>query len=163
GTAALELLREKPDLDAVVVPLGGGGLLSGSLIASKTLRPNIRVFGVEPELADDWRRSLARGERVQIEPPPTIADGLRTTIPGQITFPIVRSMAEGVLTVTETEIKATIRFLLTRMKLLTEPSGAVAAAAVFHDKLPGDVHSVGIILTGGNVDLDVLAQICEEA
>ncbi len=163
GTATLELLTEKPDLDAIVVPLGGGGLLSGTVIAAKSLRPQIRVLGVEPELADDWHQSLERGERVEIKPPPTIADGLRTTIPGQITFPIVRSMAEGVLTVSEAAIKSTIRFLLTRMKLLTEPSGAVAAAAVFHDKLPGDVHSVGIILTGGNVDLNLLAQICEEA
>ncbi len=162
GTAALELLHEQPDLDAIVVPLGGGGLLSGTLIAAKALRPQIRVFGGEPELANDWYRSLQRGERVEIAPPATIADGLRTTIPGEVTFPIVRSMAEGVLTVSEAEIKSTMRFLLTRMKLLTEPSGAVAAAAVFHEKLPGTIHSVGIILTGGNVDLDVLARICAE-
>jgi threonine dehydratase len=163
GTAALELLNEKPDLDAILVPLGGGGLLSGTLVAAKALQPQIRVFGTEPELANDWYQSLQRGERVEIKPPATIADGLRTTVPGEVTFPIVRSMAEGVLTVSEAEIKSTMRFLLTRMKLLTEPSGAVAAAAVFHEKLPGKIHSVGIILTGGNVDLDVLARICGEA
>jgi len=162
GTAALELLEEKPDLDAIVVPLGGGGLLSGTLVVSKALSPNMRVFGAEPELANDWSQSLLRGERIEIAPPPTIADGLRTTVPGEVTFPIVRSMAEGVLTVSEGEIKSTMRFLLTRMKLLTEPSGAVGAATVFHEKLPGKVHSVGIILTGGNVDLDVLARICGE-
>jgi len=160
GTAALELLEEKPDLDAIVVPLGGGGLLSGTLIAAKALHPHIRIFGVEPELANDWYRSLRAGERTAIAPPATIADGLRTSIPGELTFPIVRSLAEDVLLVSEEEIKATVRFLLSRMKLLTEPSGAVAAAALLHKKLPADLQSVGVILSGGNVDLDVLAQIC---
>ncbi|HMJ63286.1 MAG TPA: threonine/serine dehydratase [Bryobacteraceae bacterium] len=160
GTAALELLEENPGLDAIVVPLGGGGLLSGTLIAAKALRPHIRIFGVEPELANDWYRSLRAGERTAIPPPATIADGLRTPIPGAITFPIVRALAEDVLLVSEEEIKATVRFLLSRMKLLTEPSGAVAAAALLHKKLPPDLKSVGVILSGGNVDLDVLAQIC---
>ena len=163
GTAALELMREQPDLDAIAVPLGGGGLLSGTLIAAKTLRPGIRVFGVEPELADDWRQSLTKGEQVAIAPPPTIADGLRTAIPGKITFPIVQSMAEDVLLVSEEEIRATLRFLLTRLKILTEPSGAVAAAAAMNRKLPGDVRKIGVILSGGNVDLPVLADICKEA
>lgn len=160
GTAALELLEQKPDLDAIVVPLGGGGLLSGTLIAVKALRPDIRIFGVEPELANDWYRSLRAGERTAIPPPATIADGLRTPIPGEITFPIVRALAEEVLLVSEEEIKATVRFLLSRMKLLTEPSGAVAAAALLHKKLPAGLQSVGVILSGGNVDLDILAQIC---
>jgi threonine dehydratase len=162
GTAALELLQEEPELDAVAVPLGGGGLLSGTSVAAKTLRSNIRVFGVEPELANDWDLSLKRGGRVEIPPPPTIADGLRTPTPGHITFPIVRSMVEDVVLVSEHEIKATMRFLLTRMKTLTEPSGAVAAAAALHRKLPAGIRSVGIILSGGNVDLDVLAAICSE-
>ena len=100
---------------------------------------------------------------MEIAPPPTIADGLRTPIPGTVTFPIVQAMAEGVLLVSEEEIKATMRFLLTRMKTLTEPSGAVAAAAVLHKKLPADIRSVGVILSGGNVDLDVLSDICREA
>jgi threonine dehydratase len=163
GTAALELLRDKPDLDTIAVPLGGGGLLSGTLVVAKALRPAIRVFGVEPELANDWYLSLRRGERVEIAPPPTIADGLRTPIPGTVTFPIVQPMAEGVVLVTEEEIKATMRFLLTRMKMLVEPSGAVAAAAVLHRKLPTDIRSVGVIISGGNVDLDVLSEICREA
>lgn len=162
GTAALELLREKPNLDAIVTPLGGGGLLSGTLIAAKSLRPDIRVFGVEPALANDWYLSLEKGEPVGIAPPPTIADGLRTTIPGKITFPIVRSTAEGVILVSEEEIKAAMRFILTRMKLLAEPSGAVGAAAVLHKKLPAGIRSVGVILSGGNIDLDVLAEICCE-
>jgi len=163
GTAALEMLRDRPELEAIAVPLGGGGLLSGTLVAAKALRPDIRVFGVEPELANDWFLSLERGERVEIAAPRTIADGLRTPIPGTLTFPIVQEMAEGVLLVSEEEIKATMRFLLTRMKMLTEPSGAVAAAAVLHGKLPTDIRSVGVIISGGNVDLDVLSDICREA
>ncbi len=163
GTATLELLQQHPDLDALVVPLGGGGLLSGALIAAKKLRPSINVFGVEPALANDWFLSLRSGERVEIASPPTLADGLRTTIPGNITYPIIRDMADGVLLVSEDEIKVTMRFLLTRTKLLVEPSGAVAAAAVLHGKLPGAFKRVGIILSGGNVDLPVLASICKEA
>jgi threonine dehydratase len=163
GTATLELLHQHPDLDALVVPLGGGGLLSGALIAAKKLRPGIRVFGVEPALANDWFLSLQSGERVEIASPLTLADGLRTTIPGNITFPIIKELADGVLLVSEEEIKVTMRFLLTRMKLLIEPSGVVAATAVLHGKLPGAFKRVGIILSGGNVDLPVLASICKEA
>ncbi|MFL6415557.1 MAG: pyridoxal-phosphate dependent enzyme, partial [Bryobacteraceae bacterium] len=146
GTAALELLREHPDLEAIAVPLGGGGLLSGTLIAASELRPDIKVFGVEPELANDWYQSVQRGERIEIAPPPTIADGLRTPIPGKITFPIVQKLVDSVLTVTEEEIKATVRFLLSRMKILAEPSGAVAAAAVLHRKLSPEFQSVGILI-----------------
>ncbi|MBV9611130.1 MAG: pyridoxal-phosphate dependent enzyme, partial [Acidobacteriaceae bacterium] len=138
GTAALEMMQDLPEVDAIAVPLGGGGLLSGTLITVKALRENVRVFGVEPELANDWYLSLRRGEPVEIPPPPTLADGLRTQTPGKVTFPIVRSMAEAVALVSEEEIQATIRFLLTRMKMLVEPSGAVAAAAVLHKKLPRD-------------------------
>lgn len=163
GTVGLEMVREKPQLNALAVPLGGGGLLSGTLIAAKALRPDVRVFGVEPELANDWYLSLRRGEPVEIPPPATIADGLRTPAPGNVTFPIVRAMAEDVVLVSEDEIKAAMRFLLTRMKMLVEPSGAVAAAAVLARKLPRDIRSVGIILSGGNVDLDVLAGICAAA
>jgi threonine dehydratase len=163
GTAALELIRERPGLDAIAVPLGGGGLLSGTLVGTKALRPDHRVFGVEPEIANDWYLSLRRGEPVEIPIPPTIADGLRATVPGMITFPIVRAMAEGVALVSDNEIKATMRFILTRMKMVVEPSGAVAAAAVLHKKLPADIRSIGIIVSGGNVDLDVLSDICSEA
>jgi threonine dehydratase len=163
GTAALEFFSQTGDLDALAVPLGGGGLLSGTLAAAKALRPQMRVFGVEPELADDWHRSLRRGERVEIAPPATIADGLRTPVPGKITFPMVQALVDDVVLVSEEEIKQTVRFLLTRMKLLVEPSGAVAAAAVLHGKLPAGIGSVGVILSGGNVDLDVLGDICKEA
>ena len=121
------------------------------------------MFGVEPELASDWYQSLQAGKRTAIAPPLTIADGLRTPIPGEVTFPIVRELAEGVVLVSEEEIKATSRFLLSRLKLLTEPSGAVAAAALLHKKAPAGVRKAGIILSGGNVDFDVLAEICQAA
>jgi threonine dehydratase len=160
GTAALEFLHEKPELEALAVPLGGGGLLSGTLVVAKALKPAIRVFGVEPALADDWYQSLRKGDRVEISPPPTIADGLRTQMPGKITFPIVRELAEEVILVSEEEIKEAVRFVLSRMKILVEPSGAVAAAAALRRKLPRDLRSLGILLSGGNVDFDVLAGIC---
>jgi threonine dehydratase len=163
GTAALELLQEQPGLEALLVPLGGGGLLAGTLIVAQELRPGMKVFGVEPDLANDWYQSLQRGEPVEISPPATIADGLRTPAPGVITFPIVSQSVERVLTVSEEEIKATVRFLLSRMKMLVEPSGAAAAAAVLYRKLPAVAESVGIILSGGNVDFDVVAAICREA
>ncbi len=157
GTCALELLEQQPDLDALVVCLGGGGLLAGCAIAAKALRPQIRVFGVEPEIANDYWLSLRKGEPVEIPPPATIADGLRTTKPGQWNFPIIQRLVDGVLLVTENEIRETAKFILTRMKLVVEPSGAVAAAAVLAGKLPQRFQRIGIILSGGNVDLETLA------
>ena len=163
GTAALEFLQDQPELEALLVPLGGGGLLAGTLIVKQELRPEMKVFGVEPELANDWYLSLERGAPLEISPPATIADGLRTLAPGIITFPIVRRFVGRVLTVSEEEIKATVRFLLSRMKMLVEPSGAAAAAAVLHRKLAAVTGPVGVILSGGNVDFDVVAAICREA
>ncbi len=162
GTAALELFQEKPDIDAIVTPLGGGGLLSGTIVVARALRPEMRVFGAEPAIANDWYLSLERGERTAIPPPATIADGLRTVIPGKLTFPIVQTRTERVVLVSEEEIKSSVRFLLTRMKLVVEPSGAVAAAAVLYEKLPPEIRSAGVILSGGNVDLKALAEICAE-
>jgi len=163
GTAALELLADQPDLDAIFAPLGGGGLLAGTAVVAKAHNPQIRVFGVEPELASDWYQSLRAGQRTAIAPPSTIADGLRTPIPGEVTFPIVRELAEDVILVSEEEIKAAVRFLLSRLKLLTEPSGAVSAAALLHKKAPAGIRKAGIILSGGNVDFDVLSDICRVA
>lgn len=160
GTAALEFLEEVPALDAIAVCLGGGGLLAGTLIAAKAMKPTIKVFGVEPELGNDWALSMQAGRRIGVEAPATIADGLRTTKPGAITFPIAQEMVDGILLVTDDEIKATVRFLLTRLKIVVEPSGAAAAAAVLHRKLPAAVKKVGVLITGGNVDLDALAVIC---
>ena len=159
GTAAKELLEEIPDLDAIVVCVGGGGLLSGSSIAARHLRPSIRIFGVEPELANDTYLSFATGERVKIDTPPTIADGLRSQSPGELTLPILRQHVEQMLLVSEDEIRRALKFLLLRMKILVEPSGAVSAAAVMFKKLPPGMERVGVILSGGNVDYEQLAEL----
>ena len=157
GTAALELLEEVPDLDSLVAPIGGGGLMSGCSIAAKHLRPGIRVIGVEPEKGNDAFLSLQAGTRIEIPPPDTIADGLRTPVPGVITFPILQKNVERVVLVSDDEIRTAVKFLLTRLKILVEPSGAVGAAAALSGKLPAGLGRVGIVLSGGNVDFDLLA------
>lgn len=157
GTVALELLEECPDLDALVVCVGGGGLLSGCATAAKALNPEIRVFGVEPERANDTWQSFRVGRIVQIPPPDTIADGLRPTAPGKLTFPIIQRLVEDILLVSEEEIRETVKYVMTRMKTVVEPSGAVAAAAILWGKLPKGIHRPGIVVSGGNVDWDVLA------
>ena len=159
ATCGLELLEDVPELDCVLAPCSGGGLFAGVATAARTLNPRIRCFPVEPASADDTRQSFVKGERVGIPPPPTIADGLRVQIPGELTFPIVQQLAEDVLTVTDEEIIETLRFVLTRMKLLVETSGVTAAAAVMFKKLPADVKRVGVVLSGGNIDLDLLATL----
>lgn len=151
GTAALELLEEMPDLDALVVCLGGGGLLSGSAIIAKAIRAGIRVFGVEPESGNDYYLSRKAGQRVSIPPPDTIADGLRCTKPGVLTFPIIQTLVEQIVLVSDQEILSAMEFLRTRMKIVVEPSGAVGAAACLFHKLPADIRSAGIILSGGNL------------
>jgi len=159
GTCALELFEEVPDLDALLTPCGGGGLFAGASVAAEALRPGVRCFPVESELSDDTRQSFVRGERVCIPVPPTIADGMRTQAPGALTFPVLRRAAEDVLTVSEEEIVETMRFLLFRLKVLAEPTGAVAAAAVLFGKLPRDAERVGVVISGGNVDPELLALI----
>jgi threo-3-hydroxy-L-aspartate ammonia-lyase len=151
GTAALELLEDVSDLDAIVACVGGGGLLAGTSIAAKGIKPEIRVFGAEPEQANDTYLSLRAGDRVEIPPPATIADGLRLPKPGALTFPIVQEHVEDILLVTEQEIRDAVAFIQTRMKLVVEPSGAVAPAAAFARKIPGRVRRVGLIVSGGNV------------
>ena len=157
GTCGLELFEEVSDLDALVTPCGGGGLFAGASTVAKALNPRVRCFPVESELSDDTRQSFRRGERVTIPPPPTIADGMRTQTPGALTFPVVQRNAEDVLTVSEDEIVETLRLLLFRLKILVEPTGAVAAAAVLFDKLPAGIKRVGVVLSGGNVDPEALA------
>jgi threo-3-hydroxy-L-aspartate ammonia-lyase len=152
-------LEDVPDLDCVLTPCSGGGLFAGVATAARMLNPTIRCFPVEPATADDTRQSFLKGHRVSIPPPPTIADGLRVQIPGTLTFPIVQELAEDVLTVTDEEIVETLRFVLTRMKLLVEPSGIAAAAAVMFRKLPANVERVGVVLSGGNIDPDLLAKL----
>lgn len=159
GTAALELLREVPDLDGIIAPIGGGGLLSGTAVAAKGIQPMIRVFGVEPAEADDTRRSFEAGNRITIPAPPTIADGLRITTPGEITFPVIQKYTETILTVSEGEIREATRFAFFRLKLVVEPSGAVPLAALLFGRLPKDLHKVGVIISGGNIDPSVMADI----
>ncbi len=157
GTAALELLEDRPDLDALITPVGGGGLLAGCATIAKDMRPSIRLFGVEPADGNDTFLSFQAGERRSIPLPQTIADGLRAPEPGALTFPIIRQLVEQILIVTDDEIRAAVRFLLTRLKILVEPSGAVGAAALLSGKLPSGLREVGVILSGGNVDLDQVA------
>jgi len=157
GTAAIELLEDVPELDFLLTPCSGCGLLSGCSVAARHLRPNIRIFGVEPEAGNDTWQSFRRGERVEIPVPQTIADGLQTPAPGKLTFPIVQKMVEDILLVSDAELVATMRFILERMKVLVEPSGAAAAAAVQHGKFDFSGKRVGVILSGGNVDLGKLA------
>jgi threonine dehydratase len=162
ATCGLELLEEVPDLDCLLAPCSGGGLFAGVSTAAKAINSAIRCFPVEPDTADDTRQSFLKGERVTIAPPPTIADGLRVQKPGTLTFPILQKTAEDVLTVSDEEIMETIRFLLFRAKLLVEPSGAAAAAAVLTGKLPSNARRVGVILSGGNIDAQLLSQILSE-
>jgi threonine dehydratase len=158
GTAALELLNETGPLDALVTPVGGGGLLSGCATIAKAIHPGIRIFGAEPEGANDTFLSMMAGERVAVPHPDTIADGLRAPKPGELTFPIIKSLAERVVVVSEDEIRAAVKFLLLRLKILVEPSGAVSAAAVLFHKLPPEIRTVGVVLSGGNVDFEELAR-----
>ncbi len=157
GTAALELLEDAPDLDALIAPVGGGGLLSGSAIIARDISPAIRLFGVEPADGNDTFLSLQSGERRSVALPNTIADGLRAPQPGELSFPIIRQLVEQILLVSDDEIRATVKFLLARLKILVEPSGAVGAAALLHGKLPGGIGKIGVILSGGNMDLHQLA------
>ncbi len=161
GTSALELLEDIPDEgpDALVVCVGGGGLLAGCATIAKSMRPRIRVFGVEPELANDTALSFAAGERIAIPPSETIADGLRSPSPGKLTFPVVLRHVEKILLVGEAEIRATMRFLLERLKILVEPSGAVAVAAVLFGMLPSEIRSAGVVISGGNVDFEFLGTL----
>jgi len=161
ATCGLELLEDVPELDCLLAPCSGGGLFAGVATAAKAVNAKIRCYPVEPDSADDTRQSFLKGERVLIPPPPTIADGLRVQTPGLLTFPIVQELADDVLTVSDEEIIASIRFMLFRMKILVEPSGAAAAAAVMFRKLPSEVKQVGVILSGGNIDAAVLSRVVE--
>ncbi|HVA36084.1 MAG TPA: pyridoxal-phosphate dependent enzyme [Candidatus Dormibacteraeota bacterium] len=159
GTAALELLEEVPELDALFVPVGGGGLLSSSCVVAAAVRPGLRVYGVETEAANDWWLSWRAGERVRIEVPRTVADGIQTTAPGVLTWPIVRDLAAGIVLVSDEEAIEAMRLLLERGKLLAEPSGAAALAAPLFRKVADAGRNVGVILSGGNVDLARLATL----
>lgn len=157
GTVALELLEQIAGLDAIVAPVGGGGMISGICIAAKALQPGIRIFAAEPAGADDAARSLAAGTLVPQTDPRTIADGLLTSL-GHLTWPIIRDHVERVVTVNEAEIVAAMRLMWERAKLLIEPSAAVAVAAVLTEEFGriAGLQRVAVVLSGGNVDLDHL-------
>ena len=158
ATGAVELLEEVPDLDVLAVPVSGGGLIGGWATAARHFRPSIRVYGVEPESADDTRQSLKAGRRVEVPSNPTIADGLRVTAPGKLTFPIVQEKVADILVVSDEELIETMTWMLERMKILVEPSGVAAAAAVRHRKADFTGKRVGVVLSGGNVDLARLSE-----
>lgn len=162
GTAALELLEDVAPLDLLLAPCGGGGLLSGTALAAGA-SPGCRVIGVEPELADDATRSFRSGTLQRVSNPPTIADGLRTPSLGSVAWPIVRDHVSDMVTVSESEIVAAMRFLWERMKLVVEPSGAVALAALLHREELDIPPRVGVLISGGNVDLAVAHALFEEA
>jgi threonine dehydratase len=155
GTAALELLQEIPDLDVILVPVGGGGLLSGTAIAATELKPDIRVIAGEPEGADDAFRSLAQGRIVPSVNPRTLADGLLTSL-GDLAFPIIQARVEQIVTVSEAGLIASMRFIWERTKCLIEPSSAVPVGVLWERKIDLSGLRVGVILSGGNVDLDEL-------
>ncbi len=158
GTAALELFEDVPDLDVLLTPVGGGGLLSGCATVATAREPKVAVYGVEAEMADDTFRSFRSGERVAIAPPATIADGMRNLTPGELTFPVVQRTVADILLVSDDEIRTAMRFLLSRMKLLVEPTGAVGVAALLAGKVPVRGARVGVVISGGNVDFPVLAE-----
>ncbi len=153
GTAALELIEEVGELDALLVCVGGGGLISGCAVAARHLLPGIAVHGVEPEAGNDTQLSLQRGEIVRIDTPHTIADGAQTQCSGKLTFPVIRSLVASVLTVSDTQLVRTMRFFATRMKLVVEPTGCLAAAALLEGAIELRGRRVGVIVSGGNVDL----------
>jgi threonine dehydratase len=159
GTAALELIEDTGPLDALLVPLGGGGLLSGSAVAASHLAPGIEIWGVEPEAGNDTQQSLARGEIVRIDVPRTIADGAQTQASGRLTFPVIQQLARGVLTVTDAQLVSTMRFFAERMKLVVEPTGCLGAAALLEGGIDLRGKRVGVILSGGNVDAKTYASL----
>ncbi|MFW9821539.1 MAG: pyridoxal-phosphate dependent enzyme [Candidatus Thorarchaeota archaeon] len=161
GTAAYELIKEIGDLDIIIAPLGGGGLLSGTALATKSLCPAAQVIGVEPELADDAFQSIKAGYIIPSKYPNTIADGLRTSI-CERTYDIIRKFVDQILTVSENEIINAMRFLWQRMKIVVEPSGAVPLAALLSKKVDQKNRRIGIIVSGGNIDIEPFFQLLEE-
>ena len=158
GTVALEMLDQTGELDMLLVPCGGGGLLSGSAISAKSVSPNCRVIGIEPELADDATRSFQTGKLHTIENPPTIADGTRTPSLGAITFPLVCEYVDDMKTVSESSIMEAAKFFFYRMKQVVEPSGALGLAALLSKAVKAE-GKVGIIISGGNVDAEMMTTI----
>jgi len=150
----MELFEDVGELDLLLVPVGGGGLISGCALAASALSPSCTVIGVEPEAGNDVQQSVRRGEIVRIETPRTIADGAQTTAPGPLTFGIIQRLVQDVVTVTDLQLISTMKFFASRMKLLVEPTGCLAAAAALEQVVPTRGRRVGILVSGGNVDLE---------
>lgn len=163
GTATKELIEDAGELDVLLVPLGGGGLLSGSALAVKALSPRCRVIGVEPEAGNDGARSFREGRIVTIDVPQTLADGAQTTALGDIPFSIIRECVDDIVTVPDKALVEAMRFFAERMKIVVEPTGCLAAAAAFSGAVPVDGQKVGIILSGGNIDLATFARLVAPA
>jgi len=159
GTAMFEALRDVPEIDTIVVCLGGGGLLSGSATIAKHLQPGIEIFGVEPDAGDDHKKSRAAGERITIDVPVTIADGQQTTSPGELTWPINNRHVSEFLGVSDAEIVATMRLLFEQFKIVAEPSGASALAAVVHGQIPVEGRTVAVTISGGNTTAARFAEL----
>lgn len=160
GTAVKELIEDSPELDLLVTPLGGGGLLGGSLLSARALAPQAAVWGVEPEAGDDGRRSLEAGEIVHIETPRTIADGAQTLFLGDLTFPIIREHVAGIATVPDEALVEAMRVMAGTLKQVVEPTGVLALAGVLTGAVPVEPGSrVGVVISGGNVDLDRYAAL----
>ncbi len=157
GTVALELLVEVPELDLLVTPVGGGGLIAGCATVAKTLHPAMRVAGVEPTLGDDTAQSLASGTRVNVGVPRTIADGLQAAEPGELTFDVNRELVDEIVTVSDAEIIEAMTFAFDRLKLVVEPSGAVGIAALLNGRVRGA--AVGVVVSGGNVGVQRFAEL----
>lgn len=155
GTAAMELLEEIPDLDVIIAPVGGGGLLSGTSISAKSIKPDIRVIAAEPEKADDAYRSMQSGEIIPSLDPKTIADGLLTSL-GDLTFPIIQQNVEQIVTVSEMGIIESMKFVWERAKIIIEPSSAVVIGVLWEKKINLQNLKIGVIISGGNVDLKKL-------
>jgi threo-3-hydroxy-L-aspartate ammonia-lyase len=162
GTAALELLEDQPDLEVIATPVGGGGLVSGTSVAARGVGKGVHVVGVETEAANHAYLSKHSGERVTIAPPDTIADGIRTVALGQLTWPVVRELVDDVVLVSDEEVKAAMRFLLMRLKIVAEPTGAVAVAAAMTGKLNRFGRRIGVVISGGNVAPETLSEILIE-
>jgi len=163
GTAAKELIEDAGELDVLVVPLGGGGLLSGCAVATRALSRRALIIGVEPEAGDDGLRSFRSGTIVHIDTPHTIADGAQTQHLGQYTFPVIRQLVNDIVTVSDRELVEAMKFFASRMKMIVEPTGCLAAAAVFSRKMPVEGKKVGVVLSGGNVDLARFAELVRPA
>jgi threonine dehydratase len=161
GTTAKELFEDVDRLDLLVVPLGGGGLLSGCAVAARALNPHCVVVGVEPAAGNDGQRSLRSGSIVHIDVPKTIADGAQTQHLGTHTFAVIRALVDDVVTVTDADLVETMRFFASRMKMVVEPTGCLAAAAVLHKKLALQGKNIGVIISGGNIDLTRFAELLQ--